>query len=51
MLINDLGLRLPESDKVDEIGEYFDQSIMRRLGQICESEVIYTTLFDNKKMS
>jgi hypothetical protein len=46
MLINDLGLRLPESDEVDEVGEYLDQSIMRRFGQICESEVIDTTLFE-----
>jgi hypothetical protein len=46
MLIDDLGLRLPESDEVNEIGEYFDQSIMRRFGQISESEVVDTTLFE-----
>jgi hypothetical protein len=46
VLINDLGLRLPESDEVDEIGEYFDQSIIRRFGQVGESKVIDTTLFE-----
>lgn len=49
MLIDDLGLRLPESDEVNEIGKYFDQSIMSRFGQISESEVVDTTLLNDKK--
>lgn len=45
MLIDDRSLRLAETDEVDDVGEYLDQSVMGGFVKVGEGEVFNAALF------
>ena len=51
MLIDCRSLRLSESDEVDDVGEYLDQSIMSGLQKVIEREVCDTALYASRQQS
>lgn len=44
MLIDCSGLRLSETDKVDDIGEDFDKAVVSRFEEVVEGEIRNPTL-------
>lgn len=50
MLINYRSLRLSESNKVDQVGEYFNESIMCRSCQVRKRKIIDTALDSHKSV-